>query len=157
VEIFPTIEIIDRTYPPAELALRFPIPIELTQDDLELAAQGMFVTRVVYVEDPNQALPVRRTNDETQPWLESRPGDDPLVVADGLGRPVAVVRIGGRVPMADGASGPFNYGAPPLRLFDAARVDAGSTHASAQEPTATQSPMPNVPQTSRVPSQSLTR
>jgi hypothetical protein len=131
VEIFPTVEIIDRTYPPAELALRFPIPIELTHEELELAAQGMFITRVVYVEDPNQALPIRRTNDEAQPWLETRPGEDPLVVADGLGRPVAIVRIGGRVPMADAASGPFNYGAPPLKLFDAASVDASSMDASA--------------------------
>ena len=29
-EVFPTIELIDRTYPPPGLALRFPIPIELT-------------------------------------------------------------------------------------------------------------------------------
>ena len=29
-------------------------------------------------------------------------GDDPLVVADGLGRPVAILRIGGRVPTANG-------------------------------------------------------
>jgi len=134
-EIFPTVEIIDRTYPPAELALRFPIPIELTQEDLELAVQGMFVTRVIYVEDPNQALPVRRTNDEAQPWIETRPGDDPLVVADGLGRPVAILRIGGRVPAANGAGGPFTYGAPPLRLYEAPVVEA-------QERQARMSPVP---------------
>ena len=126
VEVFPTVEIIDRTYPPPGLALRFPIPIELTQEDLELAAQGAFVTRVIYVEDPNQALPVRRTNDEAQPWLEARPGDDPLVVADGLGRPVAILRMGGRVPATDSAAGPFTYGAPPLQMYDASVVEANA-------------------------------
>ena len=58
VEIFPTVEIIDRLYPPPGLALRYPIPIELTQDELELAARGAFVTRVIYVEDPDHALPI---------------------------------------------------------------------------------------------------
>jgi hypothetical protein len=124
VELFPTIEVVDRTYPPPALALRFPIPIELTQEDLELAAQGMFVTRVIYVEDPNQALPIRRTNAEEQPWLEARPGDDPLVVADGLGRPVAILRIGGRVPTGEVAGSRFTYGAPPLQIYDAAGIDA---------------------------------
>ena len=60
LEIFPTVEVIDRLYPPPGLALRFPIPIELTQDELELAARGAFVTRVIYVEDPHQALPIAR-------------------------------------------------------------------------------------------------
>jgi uncharacterized repeat protein (TIGR01451 family) len=128
VEIFPTIEVVDRTYPPAGLALRFPVPIELTQEDLDLAAQGMFVTRVIYVEDPTQALPVRRTNDEGQPWLETRPGDDPLVVADGLGRPIAILRIGGRVPMA-GANGAFTYNSPNVLIYDAADVDARTPQA----------------------------
>jgi len=124
LEIFPTVEIIDRTYPPPELALRYPIPIELTQEELELAAQGMFVTRVVYVEDPNQALPVQRHEDELQPWIEARPGDDPLIVADGLGRPVAILRIGGRVPTSAGPDSDFTYGAPPLVQYDSAVVES---------------------------------
>ena len=60
VDIYPTIELIDRLYPPPGLALRFPIPIDLTQDELELAASGAFVTRVIYVEDPLHALPIAR-------------------------------------------------------------------------------------------------
>jgi hypothetical protein len=126
VEIFPTIEVIDRTYPPAGLALRYPIPIELAEEDIELAAQGMFVTRVIYVEDPNQALPVRRTNDEAQPWLDVRPGDDPLVVADGLGRPITIVRIGGRVPPPDSVNGRFTYGAPPVMIYGDATMDSNT-------------------------------
>ena len=58
-EVFPTLEIVDRTYPPLGQELRHPIPIEITAEDLELALEGKFVTRVVYIEDPRQALPHR--------------------------------------------------------------------------------------------------
>src|ERR671923_59928 len=56
LKFFPTVEVIDRLYPPPGLALRYPIPIELTQEELELAIRGAFVTRVIYVEDPRQPL-----------------------------------------------------------------------------------------------------
>jgi hypothetical protein len=126
VEIYPTIEVIDRTYPPPGLALRYPLPVELTLDELELAANGLFVTRVIYVEEPTQALPVQRRPEETQPWIEAAPGDDPLVVADGLGRPVAILRIGGRVPSSSGPSAGFVYCAPPVITYDGP-IDPNST------------------------------
>jgi hypothetical protein len=100
LEIFPTIEVVDRLYPPPGLALRFPIPVELTQEELDLAAHGSFVTRVIYVEDPHTALPVVQPAKGEQPWIEAPAGEDPLVVADGRGRPVAILRIGSRVPSA---------------------------------------------------------
>src|SRR4051812_4580049 len=71
VDIYPSIELVDRLYPPPGLALRFPIPVELTQDELELAASGAFVTRVIYVEDPQLALPVARHAKGEQPWMEA--------------------------------------------------------------------------------------
>ena len=73
VEIFPTVEVIDRLYPPPGLALRFPIPIELTQDELEMAARGTFVTRVIYVEDPSIALPVRQRRTASSRGSKRRP------------------------------------------------------------------------------------
>jgi hypothetical protein len=96
-DVYPSIEVIDRLYPPNGLALRYPIPIELTEEELNLAARGNFVTRVIYLEDPNQSLPVD-TKDQEQSWVEAPRGADPLVVADELGRPMAILRIGGRVP-----------------------------------------------------------
>src|SRR3954467_8928347 len=105
--LYPTIELIDRTYPPPGLALRFPIPIELTQDELELASRGAFVTRVIYIEDPKQALPIDRKASDEQAWFEAPQGEDPMVTADRAGRPVAILRIGARVP---GASDPANGG-----------------------------------------------
>jgi hypothetical protein len=119
LEIYPTIEVIDRTYPPPGLALRFPIPIELTQDELELAAGSAFVTRVIYLEDPSLALPVQQHLDQEQPWMEAPPGEDPLVVADRLGRPVAILRIGGRVPNAADTENGCAPGSSPLMIYDA--------------------------------------
>lgn len=118
VEVFPTVEMVDRTYPPPGLALRFPVPIELTLDELELAADGSFVTRVIYIEDPQLALPVAEKADGDTRWVEVRPGDDPLVTADGLGRPVAILRMGGRLPDANQPDIAFVFGAPPAMVYD---------------------------------------
>jgi hypothetical protein len=116
-EVFPTIEIINRLYPPLGEELRFPIPIELTQEDLELAISGKFITRVIYLEDPRAAY-ARVEDPNLQHTLEAGPHDDPLVTADRLGRPMAILRIGGRVP--EDASNPdceFLYNSPPLMIF----------------------------------------
>ncbi len=98
-EVFPTVEIIDRLYTPHGQEQRFAIPVEITQGDLELALAGKFVTRVIYVEDPEKALPVRTDAVTGQNWFEAGPGRDPLAIADQLGRPVAILRMGGRIPM----------------------------------------------------------
>jgi hypothetical protein len=116
-EVFPTIEMIDRTYPPPGLAWKHPIPIELTLEDLYLALAGKMVTRVIYVEAPDTALPAADLPG-TQRWFDSGPGSNPVFVADTLGRPVAILRLGGRAPMPGEAINPafFGSGAPYLRV-----------------------------------------
>lgn len=96
-EVFPSIELIDRLYPPLGMERRFPIVVEITSDDLELALKGNFVTRVIYLEDPDQALPAAEANGQIS--YEAGAGEDPLQMADVLGRPVAILRLGGRVPV----------------------------------------------------------
>jgi hypothetical protein len=115
LEIFPTIEVIDRLYAPVEQQARFAIPVELTQEDLELALSGRFVTRVIYLENPRSAVPVR--SDVTgQSWFDVGPGRDPLAVADGLGRPVAILRMGGRLPDLN-PDPSFFFGSPPWTAY----------------------------------------
>lgn len=115
--IYPTIEVIDRLYPPPGQAAKHPIPIEITAEDLRLALSGQFVTRVIYVEDPDQALPY--VSDPNRPaWYDAGSTANPLNEADKLGRPVAILRIGGRQP--DERTGPdhkFMYGCPPLIVY----------------------------------------
>ncbi len=130
-EIYPTIELLDRLYPPPGLATQFPVPVQLTQDELEMASEGMFVTRVIYLEDPDQALPIAQRADGDQPWTEAAPGDDPLVVADQLGRPMAILRMGGRVPTG-AAGGAFSYGAPRAIVYD--QADHGDGRVPAELP-----------------------
>ena len=112
LEVFPTIEIVDRLYAPVGQERRFAIPIDITEEDLKLAIDGKFVTRVIYLEDPRQALPAR-DNPRAQSWFEVAPGQDPLAVADGLGRPVAILRLGARLP-DQGDNVGFFYGSPPF-------------------------------------------
>ncbi len=118
LEVFPTIEVVDRLYPPPGLRLRFPIPVELTQEELEMAARGSFVTRVIYVESPNTALPIAQPAKGEQSWVEAPPGADPLVEADKRGRPIAILRIGSRVPSA-AAQAAACVEPPPFVMYDA--------------------------------------
>jgi hypothetical protein len=114
LEVFPTVEVVDRLYTPRGQESRFPILIELTEEDLRLALDGKFVTRVIYLEDPELALPVAQVDHE-QGWFEARPGEDPLAVADQLGRPVAILRLGARLPdLNQGFDPTFLFGCPPL-------------------------------------------
>ncbi len=124
VEVYPTVEVIDRLYPPIGQEFRFPIPINLAPEELEMAAAGKFVTRVIYVEDPDNATPVARKDNE-QAYFEVQAGDNPLDVADSLGRPVAILRIGGRVPDADGPDELFLYGCPPLVMWNPRQSQQG--------------------------------
>ena len=116
-EVFPTVEVIDRLYPPPGEQRRFPIPIELTEEDLQLALEGKFVTRVIYLEDPNTALPLL-DKPERPNWFDTGPGVNPLEEADRWGRPLAVLRLGGRVPEDPDRPDPqFLNGCPPFTVF----------------------------------------
>jgi hypothetical protein len=116
LEVYPTIEVINRLYPPPGLERKFPIPVQITQEELELALNGNFVTRVIYLENPETALPQAQDPD-LQPYYQVRSDEDPLLVADRLGRPMAILRMGSRVPDRDPQSGRFTFGAPPLIKF----------------------------------------
>ena len=96
-ELYPTVELIDRTYPPANLATSYPIPITLDQDDLNEALAGKMVTRVVYLEDPQTAIAVSQ-DPQTSGVLDVGEKDDALRIADKFGRPVAIVRLGTVAP-----------------------------------------------------------
>ena len=112
-ELYPTIEIIDRTYAPAGREHRFPIPIVLTAEDMKSALSGALVTRVIYLEDSEVAQPLSTQADE-QLTTDVGPLDNALQVADQLGRPVAILRIGSRVPASlQGDLTHFTYGSPP--------------------------------------------
>ncbi|EMI17026.1 putative secreted protein [Rhodopirellula maiorica SM1] len=111
-ELYPTVELIDRIYPPPGLATTYPIPINLDRDDLEAALEGRLVTRVIYLEDPTTAFPLAETP-QTSRAIELSEHQDALEVADRMGRPVAIVRIGSVAPPSAAALMPqFFFGYP---------------------------------------------
>jgi len=111
--VYPSIELVDRLYPPQGLETQFPVPVVLTQDDLEQASAGKMVTKVVYLESAESAV-VRRGGDREQPYFDVSGSEDPLHVAKGLGRPLVILRIGSRIPTADELTQPsaFNSSTP---------------------------------------------
>ncbi len=113
-ELYPTVEVIDRTYPPPGRAWQFPVVMELSEKELELALAGKYVTRVIYLEEPRRAL-ANRNDPAAQEWFDVG-NNDPLRVADNLGRPIAILRIGSRVPENPADPGmSFLFGCPPFK------------------------------------------
>ncbi len=128
VEVFPTIELIDRLYPPTGLKNKFPIPIEITREDILAASRGAFITRVVYIENPRDALPIQEKPGSSQAWFETPQGTDPLVAARSLGRPVAILRIGSRKPNPTRRTQTaYNYGSPEVILLSAPQIEIPPT------------------------------
>lgn len=111
-ELYPTIEMIDRTYAPTALATSYPVPINLDEEDLRQALRGRLVTRVIYLEDPQTALAIPETP-QTSRAMDISVHQDALEVADRFGRPVAIVRIGSLTPPTAPALIPqFFFGHP---------------------------------------------
>ena len=112
VTVYPTLQVIDRTSPPLGQELKYPVIVELSTEDLQAAIQGKFVTRVIYLENPETALPVQEVPGG-QGFFDVPQDANPVAVARTLGRPIAVLRIGGRGPSADGSfDESFMFGSP---------------------------------------------
>ncbi|MBB3207232.1 hypothetical protein FHS27_003051 [Rhodopirellula rubra] len=111
-ELYPTIEMVDRTYPPPGLATTYPIPVNLDEDDINAALEGRLVTRVIYLEDPQTATPL--PEGPNGPIAIDVPEyQDPLELADLRGRTVAILRIGSLAPpRAEVLKAQFFFGHP---------------------------------------------
>ena len=145
VEVYPTVEVINRLHPPPGLEAKFPIPVELTRNELAMAVQGRFVTRVIYLEDPNIALPIQGGRG-VQPVVEVDSAADPLLTADRLGRPVAILRMGSRVPVEGEPDPHFAYGMPPAQLYEEVVDEAAEFEAPTRDGAAPDaSPAPGLP------------
>jgi uncharacterized repeat protein (TIGR01451 family) len=116
VELYPTIEMIDRLHPPQGRAQEFPIPIQFTADEIEAAISGRLVTKVVYLEQPQLAV----TGDLTQAMLNRflPPDRNLLVEADRAGRPMILVRLGGRTPDGSPADAEFFARPAPFKMAE---------------------------------------
>lgn len=95
-EFFPSIELVDRLHPPPGQAERFPVEIELFPEEFVGADNGRMITKVVYLEQPD-LVQQQHLNGEKR-VIDLAPAQNALAEADVLGRPIAIVRMGGRTP-----------------------------------------------------------
>ncbi|MCR9233866.1 MAG: hypothetical protein NXI29_22945 [bacterium] len=113
VELYPSIELIDRLHPPAGLAEQYPVPVSITEEDIELVMSGRMVSKVVYLERPQTAVPATYQKQPTQSISAQK---NLIAEADLLGRPMLILRIGGRLPSTRGEDPAFYGGAPVVEL-----------------------------------------
>lgn len=113
IELYPSIELLDRLHPPTGHADKFAMPLTFTIDELDAAIDGRMVTKVVYLEQPQLALPFELSGDTAVRTLQ--PQANLIEEADRTGRPLAIIRMGGRLPASNETRGPFfGSGAPVL-------------------------------------------
>lgn len=102
VELFPIVQVVGHMHRPAEIDPgKYPIRVVFTDEELwDVADNGRMITKVIYLEDPEQAAAYKVEKDEV-PTVGVGPSEDPVRVAAALGRVMAIVRIGGRRPTID--------------------------------------------------------
>lgn len=146
LELYPTIELVDRLHPPAGRANEFPVIVQFTADELELAERGQLITKIIYLEQPNRASLQSAGRGQAIPAVRVGSRENPLEIADLNGRPLAIVRLGGRVPDTNRPEpGFFGSGAPVKALErppvgDRIEIPAVRSPGPAQQP----APMPEV-------------
>ncbi len=113
-EFYPSIELVDRLHPPPGQAERFPVEIELFPEEFVGANNGRMVTKVVYLEQPN-LVQTQHLNGEKR-VTDLAPAQNALAEADFLGRPIAIVRLGGRTPDRNSADWQFWGPGAPIRI-----------------------------------------
>ena len=111
VELYPTLEI-GPTTPRTEAFLAHnAIPIQFTEEDLDQVLAGNFVTKVIYLPDPEfQELALAGV--ETLVSTRLDPGVDPITEADRRGAILAVIRLGNKDVELAGAEEGFVGGFP---------------------------------------------
>lgn len=113
-ELYPTLELLSTLSPPAGYEADFPIPVELSQEDIDNALNGNLVTRVVFLEPPHNAIPVDSTVPQGDLLAESPASINPVALAESRGRVMAILRVGSRLPdKTAGLDSPFYFGLPP--------------------------------------------
>ncbi|MCA9104549.1 MAG: hypothetical protein KDA83_03920 [Planctomycetales bacterium] len=91
--LYPTLEVAPINARTAAYLAHTPIPIHFTEQDFDQALSGNFVTKVIYVPDPEfQELAIGGVDTLVSTRLD--PGVDPIVEADHRGAILAVIRLG---------------------------------------------------------------
>lgn len=93
VELYPTLEVAPVTPRTDAYLAHSPIPVQFTDEDLDQVLSGNFVTKVIYLPDPEfQDLALSGVDTLVSTRLD--PGVDPIAEADRRGAILAIIRLG---------------------------------------------------------------
>jgi hypothetical protein len=123
VTLYPTLEVAPVTPRTDAYLAHSPIPVQFTDEDFDQVVSGNFVTKVIYLPDPEfQELALAGV--ETLVSTRLQPGVDPIVEADRRGSILAIVRMGNK-DLEVGAGMQSSEGVEPAFL-EAPSSDAGN-------------------------------
>jgi hypothetical protein len=95
IELYPTLEIAPVTPRTDAYLAHSPIPVQFTEEDFDQVTSGNFVTKVIYLPDPEfQELALAGV--ETLVSTRLDPGVDPIAEADRRGSILAILRMGNK-------------------------------------------------------------
>lgn len=125
-EFYMVVELVGHLHRPANIdPLDHPIRIQLGTADIDdVLDQGRMVTHLVYLEDPDQAIPLHLPAAEI-PVVSLSPAEDATAVAKALGRVMAIVRLGTRLPSAEEIAGGYGIVDLPGRPCGFTAADGG--------------------------------
>jgi len=128
VELYPTLEVAPVSPRTSAYLAHAAVPIQFTQEDFDQVLAGNFVTKVIYVPDPEfQELALAGIDTLVSTRLD--PGVDPIVEADRRGAILAIVRLGNKdlgLPGSD-AGGVAGYGGSLGGEFNSSNYISGVT------------------------------
>jgi len=116
VELYPTLELAVANPRTGAYLAHNAIPVQFTEEDLDQVLTGNFVTKVIYLPDPDFQGPALAGID-TLVSTRLDPGVDPIVEADRRGAILAIIRLGDKdIEMAQGMAmqGMMPEGTSPL-------------------------------------------
>lgn len=95
IELYPSLEVGPTTPRTAAYLAHNAVPVQLTEEDFDQVLSGNFVTKVIYLPDP-EFQQMALAGVETLVSTRLDPGMDPIVEADRRGSIMAVVRLGNK-------------------------------------------------------------
>lgn len=95
VELYPTVEVAPVVARTEAYLAHNAVPVQFTEEDLDQVLSGNFVTKVIFLPDPEfQELAVAGVQELVSTRLD--PGQDPIIEADRQGAILAIIRLGNK-------------------------------------------------------------
>lgn len=114
VELYPTVELAYANPRTGAFLAHNSIPIQFTEEDFDQVLTGNFVTKVIYLPDPDFQGPALAGID-TLVSTRLDPGIDPIVEADRRGSILAIIRLGDKdIEMSGGGVATGGVMSPPI-------------------------------------------